>query len=447
MDDVMNSTAAQVPAFLGLGQQQSGLLVALYNELDPEFAKQVPTALPMAAQQLAEEYEKRNSVGVKLERADTRFMEEFKVMEAVQQEAVERLSKTNMDIDKAAEGLGQGEEASVRDLLLCSLLYGGVRRDPTGPEDRASMSPLASPNFEGAKQLLIKAFDKGYTMAAVHIGSLYIQEDKLAEGKNVPGQDPKVLALEWYTRASEKGNPMAHHKLGFFYDHGIGCQQNTERAIHFYQQAYEQGYPDAAHNLAIIYQGHDAKTLPYKNIVESMRLFEHAKQWGYAPSANALGRFYLLMSKDPKAAEEAGNPGSQPEEYIVTGIDFLEDYMELALVRGELEAYNYLVRILRAKMAAKVALEKDNQETFDQMSQQDKEKLIQQLAKEANNEQIRHKQCANQCDKIETYENEFKRCGQCQRVVYCSRECQKQHWKEGHKAVCSTQKTSTSRQS
>lgn len=58
--------AANVPAFLGLTQQQSALLVALYNETDPEFAKQIPTALPVAAQQLAAEYEKRNSVGKKV---------------------------------------------------------------------------------------------------------------------------------------------------------------------------------------------------------------------------------------------------------------------------------------------------------------------------------------------------------------------------------------------
>jgi hypothetical protein len=61
-----NEGKLEVPAFLGLSEQQSKLLVALYNETDPEFAKQVPTALPFAAQQLANEYEKRNSVGKKV---------------------------------------------------------------------------------------------------------------------------------------------------------------------------------------------------------------------------------------------------------------------------------------------------------------------------------------------------------------------------------------------
>lgn len=178
---------------------------------------------------------------------------------------------------------------------------------------------------------------------------------------------------------------------------------------------------------------------------------------------------YLLMSKNSELAKEAGNPGSEPEDYIVTGIELMEDaanngdadammmlglifgskdyglydmdkaqnYMELALVRGDLEAYNYLVRILRAKMAARVALEKENLENFEKLSQEDKEKLIRQLAKDATPDSATHRQCANSsCEKKEEEPGSFKRCGRCQRVSYCSRECQKEHWKNGHRIVC-----------
>ncbi|KAG1216539.1 hypothetical protein G6F35_010005 [Rhizopus arrhizus] len=164
------------------------------------------------------------------------------------------------------------------------------------------------------------------------------------------------------------------------------------------------------------------------------------------------------MSKNAGLAEEAGNPGSEPEDYdaanngdadamLMLGLIFgskdyglydmdkAQNYMELALVRGDLQAYNYLVRILRAKMAARVALEKENMENFEQLSAEDKEKLIRQLAKEGDNSI--HKQCANRvCDKKEEEPGSFKRCGRCQRVAYCSRECQKEHWKTGHKIIC-----------
>jgi carboxypeptidase C (cathepsin A) len=125
------------------------------------------------------------------------------------------------------------------------------------------------------------------------------------------------------------------------------------------------------------------------------------------------------------------------KDYGLYDMDKAQNYMELALVRGDLEAYNYLVRILRAKMAARVALEKANMENFEKLSQEDQEKLIRQLAKEANADSSAHRQCANVvCDKKEEEPGSFKRCGRCQRVSYCSRECQKEHWKTGHRAVC-----------
>lgn len=64
--NINGTPASEIPAILGLTQQQTALLIALYNETDPDFAKQIPTALPVAAQQLAAEYEKRNSVGKKV---------------------------------------------------------------------------------------------------------------------------------------------------------------------------------------------------------------------------------------------------------------------------------------------------------------------------------------------------------------------------------------------
>ncbi|KAI8069346.1 hypothetical protein BC940DRAFT_24803 [Gongronella butleri] len=462
----------EVPAFLGMTEQQSKLLVALYNESDPEFAQQMPTALPIAAQQLAAEYEKRNSVGKKLERAEMRWGDEFALFDEIQQEAVTRLSKSDMNIDKAAEGLQLGENQA--------LLYGGLRRDPTSPDDRASMSPVASPNFDGAKHLLERAFDEHkYSMAAVQIGSFYTQEDRIAAGKNMPkGQDPKKLAFQWYTKAAEMGNPMACHKLGFFFESGYGCDINLENAIVQYTKAFDQGYPDAAHNIAIIYQGTTPATLPHKNVKKALEYFDRAKQWGYAPSANALGRMYLLMSKDSNLAKEAGHPDADKEEMIVTGIDYMEDaanngdadamlmlglifgsqdyglydmdkaqnYLELALVRGDMEAYQYLVRVLRAKMAARVALEKQNMENFEKLSDEDKAKLVRQLAKEAAPEKVKRQQCANPyCENAEEKLGDFKRCGQCERVAYCSRECQRNHWKSGHKVVCINKQPSTSK--
>ena len=57
------------------------------------------------------------------------------------------------------------------------------------------------------------------------------------------------------------------------------------------------------------------------------------------------------------------------------------------------------------------------------------------------------KGCSNPaCDKVEPKPvkgqpvTKFAACVACKRCVYCSRECQKAHWTNGHKAPCATEK-------
>eukprot|EP00051_Salpingoeca_urceolata_P017420 m.237091 g.237091 ORF g.237091 m.237091 type:complete len:241 (+) comp18949_c0_seq12:32-754(+) len=46
--------------------------------------------------------------------------------------------------------------------------------------------------------------------------------------------------------------------------------------------------------------------------------------------------------------------------------------------------------------------------------------------------------CATPSCGKEGERSDFKRCGKCQLVVYCTRECQTKHWKGGHKTECRT---------
>jgi len=51
--------------------------------------------------------------------------------------------------------------------------------------------------------------------------------------------------------------------------------------------------------------------------------------------------------------------------------------------------------------------------------------------------QTKLRQCNNQaCKNQESRVKDFKRCSKCRVAIYCSVDCQRQHWKNGHKQVC-----------
>ena len=58
---------------------------------------------------------------------------------------------------------------------------------------------------------------------------------------------------------------------------------------------------------------------------------------------------------------------------------------------------------------------------------------------EYNREQLSLLPCCACCGKSADQKRFF--CGKCGIAVYCGKQCQKQHWDEGHRELCGTQKT------
>jgi TPR repeat protein len=109
---------------------------------------------------------------------------------------------------------------------------------------------------------------------------------------------------------------MAQHKIGFYLEKGYGCEKDAKAAIEWYEKACAEGkttsskrrgrlantgyirtdphivtsfigFPDSAHNLAILYQAVEPAVGVQKDLKKAVEYFEKAKQWGYAPAANA----------------------------------------------------------------------------------------------------------------------------------------------------------------
>ena len=49
-------------------------------------------------------------------------------------------------------------------------------------------------------------------------------------------------AVEWYSKAAEKGDSTAMNNLGLCFEYGRGVEQNLAKAVEWYTIAVDQGY-------------------------------------------------------------------------------------------------------------------------------------------------------------------------------------------------------------
>ena len=52
-------------------------------------------------------------------------------------------------------------------------------------------------------------------------------------------------AVEWYTKAAEKGNSSAMYNLGYCFQRGKGVEQNRTKAVEWYTKAQDAGNENA----------------------------------------------------------------------------------------------------------------------------------------------------------------------------------------------------------
>jgi TPR repeat protein len=61
-------------------------------------------------------------------------------------------------------------------------------------------------------------------------------------------------AFEYWTKAAELGNAVAHYQLGIMYEDGEGVEKDEEKAVFHFEKAAICGHPRARYNLAC-YEG------------------------------------------------------------------------------------------------------------------------------------------------------------------------------------------------
>jgi len=451
--------------FLGLSKEQCHILMSLYFMVDPSLAPSVSTLFPAMAQKFKEDRLERNSVVKKLERGPEVYQEEVLNLQEIQKAVVEALLASDMDNEKARQYLKMTplsekpmEQMTIQEVLTNGVLLGGVRQE-SGPAGKKA-SPLSAPHFLEAKKYYDYAFDKfKFTMAAVQLSTFYQHEYTECQGENCQeGEDPRAISVAYLTKAAELGNPMAMHKLGWYYDQ-LGDWHN---AIVWYTKAADEGYPDSAHNLGMIYQEGSTKVEPHikVDLPRAMEYYRRGFNYGYAPSATQLGRLFFMMTNDAGLREQLPESdraySSDPREYLLTAISWFDksstlgetealqllgmiygskefnfydieraqNLFELALIasNGGDQAYEFLCRTLNARRAIIMENEAAAKGSSSSGQKVDAAGL---------------KTCAmTDCGNKETKKDQYQRCAGCKKVFYCSRLCQVNDWKKGHKNAC-----------
>ncbi len=110
--------------------------------------------------------------------------------------------------------------------------------------------------------------EEGDIVSQMVLGSLYYKGDEI-----VP-QDYKE-ALKWFTKAAERGVPVAQFNVGVMYSQGQGVARDDAEAVKWYRKAADQGHEDARHNLSRMEE--KAKST-YDILMEHDRAIALAKQ-------------------------------------------------------------------------------------------------------------------------------------------------------------------------
>lgn len=150
-------------------------------------------------------------------------------------------------------------------------------------------------DFVKARQYYEKSVAAGCGMAANNLGHFY------AKGSGGLKVD-KRKALRLFAQGAKRGAGDAMVSLGFAYDKGNGTRKRPIMALYWYRRAQQAGNPRGPHNLAVAYYyGSVVQPDPQKAVA----LFEEALSGGFERSAYTLGLAHEEGNGTERDLEEA----------------------------------------------------------------------------------------------------------------------------------------------
>lgn len=110
------------------------------------------------------------------------------------------------------------------------------------------------------------------------------------------------VALEWYTKAADKGNAVAMSQIGSLYYYGEGVDKNYSKAFEWQTKAFEKGSKDAIAKLSFLYDYGDGVTKNNSKAFDyAIKLLDKGSLEGFL----ILGRKYHYGDGTEKDYEKA----------------------------------------------------------------------------------------------------------------------------------------------
>jgi TPR repeat protein len=187
----------------------------------------------------------------------------------------------------------------------------------------------------------------------------------------------EVVAM--YTTAANQGHAAAQFDLGVLHHGGKGVSQDFQEAGRWFRKAAEQGHADAQYNLGVLHHGGKGVSQDFE---EAVRWFQKALDQGHVNAQYNLGVLH-----------HGGEGVSQDFQEAVR-------WFQKAADQGHAEAQEFLEDYFQRKKASASST-----------------------------------QCAS-CGRGCGTGVKLKPCSRCKAAFYCGEDCQRKHWKEGHKLSC-----------
>jgi MYND finger/Sel1 repeat len=331
--------------------------------------------------------------------------------------------------------------------------------------DPLSESPYRDPDYQTSRGWPLTALQQAES------GDIHAQLYMAFFAYNNGPPAMRSSTVRWYEMAANQGSVYAMINLSHLYEFGesgMSIDQDLPRACYWmkmaiskYDDAKNSTQRDAIRDVMLCYGWYllGAKTpdgavvkcsLPenLQDTVEGLRWLEKAGDLGHKDAVDQLGNLYMT-GQHPKVGRHA----DKGMEWFKKGAKMGngKNAFQLAMAyKSGLVPVNPKLEQQWLKVAAQLGNDEARGMLADSRPvppvfdrKKDARRRLRHINKEKNIEEYlgtdESDKCFNpSCGRKDNADTRFQSCSKCKSVKYCSRECQVEHWKNGHKSQCKT---------